>query len=243
MSTEEGKNSVLNPVGHPLIQQYKWKPKLFSNVVQERVVFYATNMMQSDAVKRKFESMKDEIRSFYKTVSVDLFTMETVWTGVLEFGNLNLHDDADISTPALVGAAIATSPVWLPLVAAGIGLALAFGSIGVVLSPIIVPVVLVLSRDERKKQLIDEAYQLCLNEIQTYVRHELKEGPGDAIRSYLDIVTEGLVPKRVRYLENMIQHLEHSRNEILARQKMLDILAMKMGKLERSAKDLQKKMN
>lgn len=237
MVTEVGKQRVLNPPGHKPISNVDWKPLIFTEKVQERVSMYLSEYLQSKGVLQKFRKIKDEIASFYQKVSSDLSGMEIVWTEHTCKTRLSLYnDDPEISKASVVGIVLATSPLWLPLLATGVGLTIAA-------SPIIFPVVKRLGRDKRKEKLINEEYDRCLRTVKDFIRKELESNQGKVIYKLLDKVTEDLVNRRMQSLKVMIKQLNKSCKQILSNMKGLDVLAEKIKIIEGSATELLDSFN
>lgn len=159
MLTPAGKDKLLNPPGHKPIMKIDWQPNVFTEKVQERVRMYVSEYLQTKYVLQTFRIIKDETASFYQQKSSDLCKMETGWTGGTEDRMPKLSkEDSELSTESFVGIVLAISPLWIPLLATGVGLTIAA-------SPIIFPVVKFLGRDKRKEKLIDEEYRRCLLSI------------------------------------------------------------------------------
>ncbi|XP_052694686.1 uncharacterized protein LOC128172981 [Crassostrea angulata] len=237
MVTEVGKQRVLNPPGHKPISNVDWKPLIFTEKVQERVSMYLSEYLQSKGVLQKFRKIKDEIASFYQKVSSDLSGMEIVWTEHTCKTRLSLYnDDPEISKASVVGIVLATSPLWLPLLATGVGLTIAA-------SPIIFPVVKRLGRDKRKEKLINEEYDRCLRTVKDFIRKELESNQGRVIYKLLDKVTEDLVNRRMQSLKVMINQLNKSCKQILSNMKGLDVLAERIKIIEGSATELLDSFN
>lgn len=66
MSTDEGKDKILNPPNRPPIMKVVWQPRLFAMEIHARVLLYIEHLLKSSEVNEKFVTEKDEIVSFYK---------------------------------------------------------------------------------------------------------------------------------------------------------------------------------
>lgn len=233
MSTELGKDRILNPPNRIPIVEVIWCPNVFAEEVRERVLMYVNKCLVSDDLKQQFEDVRDEVVTFYQKVSSDISEMEKYWTEDSELV------DADISTAAAVGVVLATSPLWLPLFVAGLGLGVAFAGLSIALSPVLIPVVAILSRDARKRKLIDEEYDNCLVSIRSLICNQLESQHGSVLNKLICKVIEDILPKRILSLKQMIIHLLEHRDEILASQKSFGNLMKKLNVIQSSLEELQ----
>eukprot|EP00105_Crassostrea_gigas_P045179 XP_019929327.1 PREDICTED: uncharacterized protein LOC105344489 isoform X2 [Crassostrea gigas] len=229
MLTPAGKERVLNPPGSTSILKIEWQPNVFTEKVQKRVAMYVSEYLQSKDVLQKFGKLKEEVASFYQKVSSDLSEIETGWIQRKASKKLTLStDDPEISTASVVGIVLATSPLWLPLLATGVGLTIAA-------SPIIFPVIKFLGRDKRKQKLIDEEYNRCLSSVKDSIRSELESNQGNVIYKLVDKVTDDLLLRRIQYLQKMINQLMKSREEIISNVDTITDLANKIQIIKESA--------
>lgn len=229
MLTQAGKERVLNPPGSTSILKIEWQPNVFAEKVQKRFAMYVSEYMQSKDVLQKFGKLKEEVASFYQKVSSDLSEIETGWIQRKASKKLTLStDDPEISTASVLGIVLATSPLWLPLLATGVGLTIAA-------SPIIFPVIKFLGRDKRKQKLIDEEYSRCLSSVKDIIRTELESNQGNVIYKLVDKVTDDLLLRRIQYLQKMINQLMKSRKEIISNVDTLTDLAKKIQIIKESA--------
>lgn len=233
MSTELGKDRILNPPNRIPIIEVIWCPNVFAEEVRERVLMYVNKCLVSDDLKQQFEDVRDEVVTFYQKVSSDISEMEKYWTEDSELV------DADISTAAAVGVVLATSPLWLPLFVAGLGLGVAFAGLSIALSPVLIPVVAILSRDARKRKLIDEEYDNCLVSIRSLICNQLESQHGSVLNKLICKVIEDILPKRILSLKQMIIHLLEHRDEILASQKSFGNLMKKLNVIQSSLEEFQ----
>ena len=175
MSTDNGRDRILNPGGgHRAIIQVSWTRTQFGKRVAKRVEQYVEKHLKSDDVRKKLTEIQGEIVTFYKHVCQEVFYMQNDWTYVQNDKPVVLVNtvEAETATGAVVdksvvlvssrrcyhsdeifrcyrsvvvGVVIASSPLWVPLLIAGVGLAVA-------LSPVLVPVSVILGRESRKKK-------------------------------------------------------------------------------------------
>lgn len=226
MSTDEGKQKILNPPGRKPIKKFGWHPHVFQDKVRQRVSVYVQETLKSEHVLQAFCKIKDDVVSYYQRTSLDISEIEKCWTEERE--ERVKRDDTEISDGTIVGIALATSPVWLPLLATGVGLTIA-------VSPIMFPLIKFLGRKERKNEIIDEEYNNCKKCIQEVICKKLEANQGQVIYKLLDKVTAGLVLRRIQSLKKMIELITISRNEILLKAYSLGLLAKKIKSIEDSA--------
>lgn len=241
MSTDEGKDTILNPPGRPQIMKVVWQPHLFAMEIHARIQLYIEHFLESSDVDEKFVTVKKEIVSFYNKVSSDLSDMEEDWTVVGTFEiECQTDTDADISKASIVGVVLATSPIWLPMAAVGIALVVAFTGLTVALTPLLIPAIQFMGRDARKKKVIDEEYNNCRMSIRSLVTNELESTCGVFINKLIDRITLDLLPKRIQSLEKMIKQLLDNRRQILANQESLGNLSRKVIVIEKSATEFKR---
>lgn len=166
--------------------------------------------------------------------------MEEGWTVVRIFKVECLTDTDAMSKSSIAGAVLATSPIWLPIAAIGIVLGVAFTGLTIAISPLLVPTILILGRDTRKKKVIDEEYNNCLMSIRSLVSNELESTCGAFINKLIDRITLDLLPKRIQSLEKMIQQLLDNRRQILANQEPLCNLSRKVKVIEKCATEFKR---
>lgn len=242
MSTDLGKDRILNPPDSTPIMKVEWQPNIFAEEINTRVMQYVESFLKSSDVEKKFEAMKNDIALFYKIASSDLSEMENDWTEDDSHDkHVKAYDhdiDLNVSTASVVGIVLATSPLWLPILAAGIGLGVALAGVTIALSPVVLPFMKILGRDARKRKIIDEEYNNCRESIRSLICNELESNCGCVINKLLDRVTKDLLPKRMQSLQKMIQQLLKSRTEILENQESLRLLSKKVKDMEESVTEL-----
>lgn len=242
MSTEYGKERILNPPNKTPILKVPWRPALYCEKIDNRVCLYVENYLKSEDVKKRFDKIKNETVSFFKKVSSEVYAMESDWTDVLNDENEATVPEADfeISTGSFVGVVVATSPIWVPLVAAGVGLAVAFAGVTIALSPVLIPLNAYLGREDRKKKLIDKQYENCKSTVRSMVCNQLESNVGTVLSKFIDKVTIIVLPRRIDGLQHMSEFLLKSRSHILAKQGLLLNLETKIKEIEEDIKAIQK---
>lgn len=230
MSTDEGKDKILNPPGRPPIMEVVWQPRQFAMEIHERVLLYIEHFLKSSEVNEKFVTEEEEIESFYKKLSSELSDLEEDWTVIRIFEKDCLTDtNAEMSKASIAEVVLATSPIWIPIAAIGIAL----------VAPVVIPIFLIMGRDTRKKKVIDEEYNKCRMSIKSHISNELESTCGAFINKLIDRITLDLLPKRIQSLEKMIQQLLDNRRQILANQESLCNLSRKVKVFEKSATEFK----
>lgn len=230
MSTDEGKDKILNPPGRPPIMEVVWQPRQFAMEIHERVLLYIEHFLKSSEVNEKFVTEEEEIESFYKKLSSELSDLEEDWTVIRIFEKDCLTDtNAEMSKASIARVVLATSPIWIPIAAIDIAL----------VPPLVIPIFLIMGRDTRKKKVIDEEYNKYRMSIRSHISNELESTCGAFINKLIDRITLDLLPKRIQFLEKMIQQLLDNRRQILANQESLCNLSRKVKVIEKSATEFK----
>lgn len=107
----------------------------------------------------------------------------------------------NISKTSVVGVALATSPLWLSLMAAGPSLTVVFAGLCFTLGPVAVPLLKFLGRDARKRKIIDEEYNNRLESARSLICNELESNCRCVINKISDKITKYLLPKRLHALQ------------------------------------------
>lgn len=243
MSTDLGKDRILNPPGQPPIMEVEWHPQLFVMDINERINLHVVNVLKSSDIAQMFETVKKELASFYEKVSAALSDMENDWIEV-GIDDTELSADTEVggtnnSKASVVGVVLATSPLWLPLLAAGIGIVVAFVGLSIALSPVAIPLMKFLGRDARKRKIIDEEFNNRRNSVRSLICNELEVNCAGVMNKLIDKVTKDLLPKRIQALQKLIQQLSESRAEILENQELLEYLSKKQKDIEKSLTELK----
>lgn len=247
MCTEEGKQTILNRKG---LSMLSWNPALYSQHVSTCISLFLNNFLQSEEILNKFHDIRKEAVSIYRKICLELIKMENDWTDgtvdnpaeldeLTNDANCGVDEDG-IPTSTIVGVAFATSPIWIPLLAAG--LAICIGAVGltIALSPVILPTMAFLNREERKKEIIDAEYENCKASVPRLVRNQLNSTYGAVLEKLIDKLIVDLLSRRMDTLNKMGQQLLELRQEILANQDVLVSLAVQVESLDEEAMNLQK---
>lgn len=245
MSTEEGKEKILNPEGtKSIMKAVKCDQYEVSKIVHERVNLYLKSYLESPDVVKKFTELEGEATSFYEKTSLEIASMEKGWTEPKTSETSQGNDSTDdISTASIVGFAIATSPIWLVVLAPIIAVGAVVVGILAAISPFALPVWLYQHRDANKKLLIDNCYNHYQSSIEKLINDELESYHGMLIKTKIEKITEEWLPKRINFLEKMITQLMNSRKEILGNRELILELVSKLNVIKNSANSLEKMFN
>lgn len=129
--------------------------------------------------------------------------------------------------------------IKIPVVAVSV-LAIA---VAIIISPVLIPVLLILSRDERKRKLIDEVYKKYTAKIPDEIQKHLKKHCGDPLHDKVENITKNLLPPRIMFLEHLIKTTSQTRDKILIDTNSLRELKEKVDAMKRSAADIQAALN
>lgn len=247
MLSDEGKDMILNPIGKEPILNVIWKPVEYCEEIKSRLYMYVENFLKSEEVTEKFKKIKNELFAFYKRKEKEISGMEKDWLDEQNDDdatseNINLDVDIELSTGDVV-AMIATSPIWIPLLA--VGLVLAVGTVGIslALTPFFVQITLVLNRNKRKKELVEEEYKTFRDDVvRSLVRNQLKENTGVFLEKITDKVTLEL-KRRLEALDESTKQLLESRDKINANVHILQNQARKIKTMKETCHMLLKKLN
>lgn len=238
MSKDSEKKIILNPSDVTPMIEVKWHPTRFANEINIRITEYVNNRLQSEQVLQKFEDVKNEIISFYREVSTDLSAMENQWTNVVKtesFGEYRREGPSDQDDLPL--------QIKIPVVALSVLVMVALVALGIMVSPVLIPTLLIMSRDDRKRRIIDEVYDKHKDKIRGEIRKHLKKNCGDPLNDLVENVTKDLLPSRIKFLENMIKTLLQTREKILMDMETLEELKKKVDAMKISASKIQTALN
>lgn len=231
MLDESVKKEILNPPGRPEMMQVTWLPSQFVDEINIRITEYVNHHLQSGQVLQRFEDVKNEINTFYKEVSTDLSAMERHWTNVVRYKSFGekykREEPTDLDDLPL--------EIKIPVVSVSV-LAIAFA---IIISPILIPALLILSRDERKRKLIDEVYNKYTAKIPDEIQKHLKKNCGDPLHELVENITNNLLPPRINFLEHMIKTTSQTREKILMDINLLKQLKEKVDAMKMSASEIQ----
>lgn len=234
MSKDSEKEIILNPSDGTPMMEVTWHPTQFANEINIRITEYVNNRLQSEQVLQKFEDVKNEIIKFYREVSTDLSAMENEWTNVVKtegFGEYRREEPSDLDDLPL--------QIKIPVVALSVLVMVALAVLGIIASPVLIPTLLIMSRDDRKRTIIEEVYDNYKENIRGEIRKHLQKNCGGPLNDLVENVTKDLLPSRIIFLENMIKTLLQTREKILMDIETLEELKEKVDAMKMSASKIQ----
>ena len=240
MSTELIKIKILNPGGFKPIMNAIDNPDDCAKEVQRRFNLFIELYLKSDEVEEGFEAINKDIESFVKDISSKVQILESEWI---------TKTDKDVQTtcnrdfPSELLVAIALLSLSFPvLVVLGIG----SGIVGIVdktLVPFRAARDLIFNTEEKKKKNIDKEYERCRSSVRKTVEDHLESNIGSVLKKLIDRVTVDELPRQIGALEEMIQQLSKSRQEIISKRNLLTDLASKIGVMQDQIRKIQKDLN
>lgn len=211
MSTDTGREEILNPQGRTPIMKYDCQSYFFAEQINARVIQYVNNELKSSDVVQMFDNVKKEIASFHERVSSDLTKMEKKWIeSRTEEATCKLPKYTDLADPDIPTASVDG-----------------------------VAALNILGRDAKKKKKIDAEYKKCHDSIRNLIYDAFESSYGCDINNLIDKVTKDMLPKRLHALQKMIQQLSKSREDILENRESLVYLSKKVKAMEESTSDLK----
>lgn len=235
MSNPSEKEKNLNPGDRPRMMSVTWIPDQFVDEINTRIIMYVNDSLQSEQVLRRFEDLKNEIVTFYRDVVSDLSAIENQWTNAIKsdgFGKKERNEDAIYLSDIPL-------PIKIPLVALSVLGMIGVAVLAVLVSPVLLVGFLVLGRDERKKQIIDEVYNQHQAKVRDEIRQHLKKNCGNPLNDLVENVTNDLLLTRIKFLENLIKTLSKTRDNILININSLEELKTSVDDMKMSAENIQ----
>lgn len=209
MSTDDGKNMILNPPGRPHVLRIG-RSKI-SEKINDLMRQYVNKFLRSADVLKKFKRIRGEIISFYHSTSLELSKLENEWT-------------YDQGSKASVCEALVTSPLCLP-------------EFTIVVTFSWNPITFNLNND-RKQKLIDETYDHYLSLIRSSICNHLQSSYSLIMKDLLEKVTADLLPKRINHLKKIIEQYKGTLEKYIRIQK-LEKLSSNVNRLQETATELQ----
>ncbi|XP_062611965.1 uncharacterized protein LOC134273763 [Saccostrea cucullata] len=237
MSSDIGKERILNPKDWLPIMEVTYVPNVLDEEVRDRIDRYIDEKVRSPEVVERFKNIKDDILSFYKEISTEIERLENEWTGtptVISSDKEEIYKEESIA-PYVAGV-IATAPIWFPLLAAGFAIAVAS-------APVVAPIIAYLRSDSRKKKIIDKEYEKSKSLFKSKMCNSMEENHGDALNKLILKITDVLLQRRIKFIEETIKELSENRDKIIANQKSLDSLSEQIKSIKEAAEELKQTLN
>lgn len=223
MSTEFGKNRILNPPGRiPILDV---SVLYLPTEIRARLTEYVESYLASAPVREKLTNSTKDIEAFYNDVSEDILNMETEWTNGRKRNEINWGE-------ALL------LPIQMYLLAFGIVLSV---SCFIFLSPVLIPLSIYLSTKDGKRKYVDLQYPIWLEKTKDEINRHLLSNCGPYITGLVDKVTNEVLPRRIKALELTIKNLRKSHKEIIANRETFTNLMSQINDMENSVADLHQK--
>lgn len=208
MTSEEGKELILNPPGMVPIVKDSWNPTQFDKKINERVQLYVKSFLNSRDVQSKFLDIQEELNLYTKQACSQLSEFEYKWLGL---GNCLLKDFfivRDFSKVKRVVKMLHDEYIDNPeLSVAGIFFNIGFAVTAYAFLPISVPIMLLLDRDSRKQKIIEKEYTKLMSSFRDDIRNELNSTCGKLLKQMVNKVTEEFLPRRIDHLIELARQL------------------------------------
>lgn len=217
MSTDEGKDKILNPPGRTPISEVDWRKTYFEKEIRERIDLYVESHLQSSGVLERYKDIEIEIKLFHVKIDKAILEMEREWipswkvVSGSHLGNL------------WIALGLLTSPIQFAALATGFGVAAA------VVAVVTFVLSAILGWKKKTSIEIGTEYNRYRTTIPQKICKHIDENCGLIIIKLVDKVTDDVLPKRIQALQTMIRQISESRDKVLALTEKLEqqIHAMK----------------
>lgn len=233
MQSTKGKMEILNPDGQKEIMDVPWDKSLCEEI-KKRIVLHIETFLKSERITTIFQKIRDGEIQYYKEVSKEISKMEDKWTvPQKQKRDAGEHNEGY------------TIPTFLqtPLIVIGVVLMLVVGVIFIALSPILVPVFAIFISAEMKKELkrdfIDKVYGTYMLSMKIQIRNHLLESCGKALILLSKKIFNSALPNQIQHLQNILENLQQSREEILDNTGSFKNLARKVEWMKICASELE----
>lgn len=121
MSTDEGKNKILNPAGRVSINNMNWNKADFEAKIKSRIDLYVKDFLKSDAVLNRYKNTGKKLQIFHDKIITKIKDLEG------EPENINPLNEKDTESKTyLIQIGFLSSPAWLTALAFGVNIPAAF---------------------------------------------------------------------------------------------------------------------
>lgn len=235
MSTEEGKEKILNPIGHtPILKCMNWTECAYAENVNERVCLYLKNFLESEDTEKKFKEIAEELRSTFDKLSSTLKGIEDD-TDLPE----KFKDEKKDQTTSSAGPHFADRLLNVPIVIGGFFLSAALLCLAIVLSPIIIAKLVYQNQEEEKRRIIDRTYQECTLQVRNKVCETLESSYGFFVGTLIESLMFGVLDRKIKSFLEMINNLKMFREEYLSKTDEFCELKRKVEEMEEEATSLE----
>lgn len=230
MTTDAGKNKILNPPGRTPISKVDWKKTGFEKEIEARIDSYVESYLQSSGVLDRYNDIEVEVHLFHDKISETLFEMESEWIQTKQ--TVSEFDPGNF----LIAFGIFTSPLWITAITIGFGVACA------VVAGVTFVFGALFGWNQTVKQ-IDTEYYRHTETIKGKICKHLDDNCGLVIVKLVKKVTDDVLPKRIQALQTMIRQISESRDKILANQEVLENLAKEVKVMAENVTGLRKSLS
>lgn len=232
MASDTGKHSILNPKSMDPILEIIWDPLTYKDEVKSRIRFFIKRFLQSDILSKKFYEIKTKTVNFYKYICSELCIMENKKVKEYEEVTFQCEYDEDPqpethSTVEEIVLNTLTGITFIGMIA-----------LGILTSPIIVPVAIYKNTDAQKTKTIDAIYEENKLTAPDKVRSKLECMYGDILQALIRKVTTDLLSRKLNFERKMAQQIFDTRQEILADRTSLSRLQKQVEEMEKDADEL-----
>ncbi|XP_078329880.1 transmembrane GTPase Marf-like [Crassostrea virginica] len=234
MSTELVKSRVLNPHGFKPIMDAIRHPDESAKEVHRRFNLYIDFYLKTE-VEEGFDAIKKDIESFFKDISSKIQVLESEW-----IAKTDNDEHANRETNSESSFAFFLFSLSFPFLAI---LGLAGGIVDRAYAPIRAACDWFFNTEEKKSKNIDKEYERCRSSVHKTIEDHLESNIGSVLRKLIDRVTVDELPRQIGALEEMIQQLSKSRQEIISKLNLLTDLASKIGVMQDQIRKIQKDLN
>lgn len=223
MSSDLGKERILNPAKWKPIMKISYAPKKLGQEVENRVAEYIESIVRCPEVIGEFQELKDRILEFCEEMSLEIEKMENEWTGLADVEEKASVSEKEQSVMPYIAGAFAT-PILFPMMVAG-------AAVAVAAAPLALPLVAIWASNGNKRRIVDEKYDKYKLTIRSSICNALETHYGEAFDRIITNVTQREMQRKIDFIEEILQQLAEHREEILANQERIFILVQKIAPL------------
>lgn len=234
MSTDLGKDRILNPASSTPIMEVFWQPLEFAQEVNTRVKRHVDEYLQSEEVLQNFENIKEEIVKFHKSVLSELSAIDNELSTLME--SKRNAENASKTTP---DTDLLPLPIRIPIFVLEVLLSIVLVAASIIVMPISLPVLIYKNRDEEKKTVINEEYNTCRMSIRSKICNHLESSCGKDIKDLIDKSTQDILPKQIQTLERKIKDNSIEYNKAESNVRLIDKLVKEVQAIENQTQTMQ----
>lgn len=111
MSTDAGREKILNPPGRTPITKVDWNKTDFEKEIEARIDSYVETYLQTNDVLKRYKDIQIEVNSFHDKINESLLKMESEWVETRQV--VSGFDPGNL----LIAFGAFTSPIWFAALA------------------------------------------------------------------------------------------------------------------------------